>query len=76
MESVKDRGYLAFSYEDGGHWKGSCYLEAITVDEDFWNEALTDRVDLDCPNGDWAYNQHAATYILNPSMFGDLFDTS
>jgi len=26
--------------------------------------------------GDWAYNQHAATYILNPSMFGDLFDTS
>jgi len=76
MESVKDRGYLAFSYEDGGHWKGSCYLEAITVDADFWNEALNDRVDLDCPGGDWAYNQHAATYILNPSMFGDLFDTS
>jgi hypothetical protein len=76
MESVKDRGYLAFSYEDGGYWHGSCYLEAITVDADFWAEALNSRVNLNCPNGDWTYNQHANTYILNPSMFGDLFDTA
>jgi hypothetical protein len=74
MESVKEKGYLAFSYEDGGYWHGSCYLEAITVDADLWSSALSSRVNLGCPSGDWVYNQHANTYILNPSMFGDLFD--
>jgi len=73
MESTKDRGYLAFSFEDGGWWYGSCYLEVITVTADFWAEALESRIDLGCPGGDWAYNQHASTYILNPGMFGDLF---
>jgi len=74
MERVKDAGILAFAFESGGRWDGTCYSEAIEVTDDLWAEALNDRVNLTCPGGAWVYNEFASTYIMNPSMFGDLFD--
>ncbi|CAK0826481.1 unnamed protein product [Prorocentrum cordatum] len=74
MERVKEAGILAFAYESGGLWAGTCYSEAIDVTDDLWNQALASRVDLSCPGGAWVNNEYASTYIMNPSMFGDLFD--
>jgi hypothetical protein len=73
MEVVKEAGILAFSFEDGGRGNGICYSEAIAVTDDLWSQALNNRVDLTCPGGAWVYNQYASTYIMNPSMFGDIF---
>ena len=74
MERVKDAGILAFAFESRGRWDGTCYSEAIGVTDDLWVEALNVRVNLTCPGGAWVYNEFASTYIMNPSMFGDLFD--
>jgi hypothetical protein len=74
MEAVKENSVLAFAYEEGGRASGACYEEAIEVTDALWAEALTDRVNFTCPGGAWVYNQYASTYILNPSMFGDIFE--
>jgi len=74
MEKVKDAGILAFAFEDRGRGLGICYSEAIEVTDTLWNQALNDRVDLTCPGGAWVYNEYASTYILNPGMFGTIFD--
>jgi hypothetical protein len=73
MEVVKDAGVLAFAFEEGGRGGNICYSEAIDVTDELWSDALNDRVNLTCPGGAWVYNQYASTYIMNPSMFGDLF---
>jgi hypothetical protein len=74
MEKVKDVGILAFAYESGGRSSGICYSEAIDVTDELWSDALNNRVNLTCPGGAWVYNAYASTYIMNPSMFGSLFD--
>ncbi|CAK0862315.1 unnamed protein product [Prorocentrum cordatum] len=74
MELVKQVGILAFAFEEGGRGAGTCYSEAIDVTDDLWAEAVNDRVNLTCPGGTWVYNEYASTYIMNPSMFGDLFE--
>jgi len=73
MEEIRDRGILAFSFEEGGRGDGSCYSEALDVTEDVWNDALNDRVNVQCPGGAWEYNEYASTYILDPAMFGSIF---
>jgi hypothetical protein len=76
MEVVKETGILAFAFEEGGRGGNICYSEAIAVTDELWGQALNDRVNLTCPGGAWVYNQYASTYIMNPAMFGDLFDES
>jgi len=74
MEEARDKGILAFAYEEGDFaWSGACYSEAMEVTEELWNDALNDRVNIDCPGGAWVYNRWASTYIMDPSMFGNLF---
>jgi uncharacterized protein YegL len=74
MEVVKEAGILAFSFEDRGRGNGICYSEAIDVTDELWSDALNDRVNLQCPGGAWVYNEYASTYIMNPGMFGDMFE--
>jgi len=74
MEAVKENSVLAFAYEAGGRGSGACYEEAIEVTEELWAGAMSDRVNFSCPGGAWVYNQYASTYILNPSMFGSIFE--
>jgi len=76
MEASRDKGILAFAYEEGGRWAGSCYSEALDVTDELWNDALNDRVNIQCPGGAWMYNQFSSTYILDPGMFGSIFDES
>jgi len=73
MEAAKADGAMAFVHIAVS---GDCYEEALEVTDAFWAEALSDRVNLTCPGGTgtWEYNEHATTYILNPSMFGDIFE--
>ncbi|CAK0836936.1 unnamed protein product [Prorocentrum cordatum] len=59
MEKVRDAGILAFAYEEGGFWAGTCYSEAMDVTDDLWNQALASRVDLSCPGGAWVVNESA-----------------
>jgi hypothetical protein len=73
MEVVKEAGILAFAFEEQGRL-GICYSEAIEVTDELWSQALNDRVDLQCPGGAWVYNEYASTYIMNPGMFGDMFE--
>ena len=73
MEVVKDAGILAFAFEEPPRGSNICYSEAIEVTDALWSQALNDRVNLTCPGGAWVYNAYASTYIMNPSMFGDLF---
>jgi len=74
MEAAKGSGAMAFAHVEGGRVHGDCYEEAIEVTDALWAEALNDRVNMTCPGGTWVYNQYASTYILNPSMFGDIFE--
>jgi len=74
MEESRNRGILAFAYEEGGYCDGCCYSEAMEVTEELWNDALNDRVEIDCPGGAWVWNKYASTYIMDPSMFGSIFD--
>jgi len=73
MEAAKADGAMAFVHIAVS---GDCYEETLEVTDAFWAEALSDRVNLSCPGGTgtWEYNEHATTYILNPSMFGDVFE--
>jgi hypothetical protein len=70
MDLVKAAKSLSFTYEEGGRWAGTCFSEAMEVTNELWNEALGNRVNMSCPGGSWEYNFYAATYIMNPSMFG------
>jgi len=78
LEAYSDGSVLAFAYESGGYWAGTCYSEAIEVTDALWASALSDRVSIDCGGvaDAWVYNYYASTYIMNPSMFGDVFDYS
>jgi hypothetical protein len=79
MTATKERGVLSFSYSEGGPWHGTCYTESVDVTDEFWNSALNDRANIECPNGGdyfpggWIPNYYESTYIMNPGMFGDVF---
>jgi len=76
MEATKERSGLAFAYLEGGRQGGTCYQEVIDVSAEIWDTAMNDRVNMTCPGteGGWVYNAYASTYIMNPNMFGDLFE--
>jgi uncharacterized protein YegL len=65
---------LAFAYEEGGRWHGTCYSESMEVTGELWDDALNDQINVECPGGAWVYNYYASTYIMNPNQFGQFFD--
>jgi len=74
MDAVKDRGMLAFSYTEGNHNGPACYANTFEVTADIWDQAMNERTNMSCSNGKWLHNFHTSTYILNPSMFGTIFE--
>jgi len=74
MELVKELGILGFAHQSGGRGDGACWSEAIDVTDELWAGALNDRENMTCPGGAWVYNEFSSTYIMNPAMFGDLFE--
>jgi hypothetical protein len=74
MEVVKDKGLLAFSYYTGSRAGPSCYSSTFEVTADVWATAISERTNVTCSSGGWVSDKYSSTYILNPSMFGDLFE--
>jgi len=74
MEAVKEKGMLAFSYYRGSRAGPSCYSSNFEVTADVWAAAMTERTNVTCSSGRWVPDKYSSTYILNPSMFGDLFE--
>mmetsp|Transcript_18855 Transcript_18855/g.49732 ORF Transcript_18855/g.49732 Transcript_18855/m.49732 type:complete len:371 (+) Transcript_18855:27-1139(+) len=74
MDAVKEQGLLAFSYWEGDRRGPACYASTFEVTADVWDQAMNERTNMSCSGGRWMYNYHASTYILNPSMFGAIFE--
>jgi len=73
MEVVKEKGILAFSYYKG-RGGASCYSSTFEVTDEVWAAAMTERSNVTCSSGSWVSDMYSSTYVLNPSMFGDLFE--
>jgi len=74
MEAVKEKGILAFSYYTGSRGGPTCYSSTLEVTADVWAAAIGERTNITCPGGSWLYDMYNTVYIMNPSMFGDVFE--
>jgi hypothetical protein len=74
MEQVKDKGLLAFVIVEGGRRGPACYSNTFEVTADIWGQAMGSRENVSCPGGSWVFNYLSFTYVLNPSMFGTIFE--
>jgi len=74
MEAVKEKGLLAFSYYTGSRGGPSCYASTFEVTADVWAAAMSERANVTCGSGRWINDLYSSTYIMNPSMFGDIFE--
>jgi hypothetical protein len=67
MEQAINDGLLAFAFGTGRYMGGGCYSEAISVNEEFWQQNINNLVNPPCPNGYWVRNPYFHTFIIRPS---------
>lgn len=64
-DAARARNKTAFSFGHGIS-NGECLIEAMTFTQEWYQQHLTHRENVPCPNGNWTPNPYFETYAVQP----------